>query len=126
MRCAAVIAAAPLALATSLPASADWGGVAINSDGIGWGYSAGWNSRSDADARAMKYCREYSNNPANCEVVLVTQKCGSVVRGSKGSRNKLFVVGAGTRSAAESGALSQCREAGASCEIRRTFCADDL
>jgi|GEM_PF-5901330 hypothetical protein len=126
MRTAAIIAAAPLALAMTLPAQADWGGVAINSDGAGWGYSAGWDSRSDASARAMSYCREFSNDPSGCKVVLTTQRCGAVVRGQKGTRSKLFVEGANSRGAAEAAAMTQCREAGASCELRRRFCADDL
>ncbi|MGR3514881.1 MAG: DUF4189 domain-containing protein [Paracoccaceae bacterium] len=124
---AALIAAAPLVLATSLPAAADWGGVAVNSDGVGWGYSAGWNSRREARDRAMFYCHQYSEDNAGCKVVMTTTACGAVARGRVSGKPKLFVADARSRDAAETGALAQCREAGAaSCELRRKFCANDL
>lgn len=122
-----LIFAAPVTLALALPAHADWGGVAINSDGIGWGYSAGWSNRAEARDRAMFYCHKYSDNNAGCKVVMTTRRCGAVARGRVNSRPKLFVAEASSRGAAEKGALAQCREAGAaSCETRRMFCAKDL
>ncbi len=123
---AALIAAAPLVLATTLPAAADWGGVAINSDGVGWGYSAGWDTKRDAENRAMQYCRQFSNDGSNCRVVMTTRQCGAVVRGRVGSGSKLFATGARLANTAANAALNQCREAGSSCELRRKFCADDL
>ena len=124
---AALIAAVPMALATTLPAQADWGGVAVNSDGIGWGYSAGWNTRTEARDRAMHYCREHSDIDKNCAVVMTTQTCAAVVRGRVNSKPTLFVADARSRNAAETGAMTKCREAaGASCELRRKFCANDL
>ena len=119
-------AALGLALAAT-PSLADWGGVAVNADGIGWGYSAGWNSRADARDRAMHYCREYSENDAGCSVAVTTRNCAAIVRGRVNSAPTFFVVEARNRDAAETGALTDCREvAGASCELRRKFCADDL
>ncbi|MEL7026142.1 MAG: DUF4189 domain-containing protein [Pseudomonadota bacterium] len=113
--------------ALTQPALADWGGVAVNSDGIGWGYSAGWKNQTEARNRAMLYCRQHSSDPSKCEVTLVTQRCGAVVRGRVSSRNRLFVAGARNRDIAANTAMAQCRDAsGASCELRRAFCANDL
>ena len=123
----AVIAAAPLVLASTLPATADWGGVAVNSDGVGWGYSAGWDTKNEARKRAMFYCHQFSENNAGCEVVMTTRRCGAVVRGRTSSQPKLFVAEARGRNQAANAAIAQCREAGgASCELRREFCANDL
>ena len=123
----ALIASTVLITGLAQPAFADWGGVAVHLGTGNWGYSAGWDKKRDAEKRAMHYCHEFAKSTTGCEVVLLTRKCGAVVRGSEGSEPRFFVIEAANRDAAGQQALAECKATvGSSCDLRRTFCASDL
>jgi len=127
MRAALISTSVAATAGIAAPAFADWGGVAVNEGAPGWGYSAGWNTKKQARDRAMHYCREFSGGQAGCSVVMTTQKCGAVVRNDARTTPRFFVANANTKAGAEKQAMSQCSAtAGAKCNLRKAFCADDL
>ena len=123
-------AAYPLSLVLTFcaaPAVADWGGYAVHQGTYDWGYSAGWGSRGEANERAMFYCRQNAGADASCEVLMATTQCGGLARGSKNGA-PFFATGEGAHpDAAAEAAMAACDQQGANfCQIRHSFCADDL
>ncbi len=122
----ALIPTVPAIAAIAQPALADWAGVAVNAEVGQYGYSLRWTSSQEAGAKALGFCRDFSNNQEGCEVVMTTDRCGGIARGYENFAAKYFVAEAGGRTAAGDQALSDCQEAiDGSCELVRNFCADD-
>ena len=122
----AVITATPVVLAIGSPAQADWAGVAVNNETGHYGYALRFNNSSQAGNRALGFCNDFSKGAGVCEVVMTTESCGGIARGYKSFAPQLFVAQASNRDVAGADALAACNDAlGATCNLVRSFCADD-
>ena len=93
-----------------------FGAIAINSITRAGGISTNYQSQGEANNAALGQCG------SGCAVVATfgNGSCGAVARGSDGA---LGYTIAGSKSQAESGALSQCRSVGGiACEIKLSAC----
>ncbi|MEM9766185.1 MAG: DUF4189 domain-containing protein [Pseudomonadota bacterium] len=118
----------PVALGFALlatPSLAEWGGVAVHAGKATYGYSAGWDSKRDAEQRAMFYCRQFAGSQSGCQVVMTTRQCGGVARGTGSNGRQLVVAEARARGTAGDKALAACQSRLSNCEFVRNFCASD-
>lgn len=119
----------PVAMSAAIlatPSQADWGAVAVKPGTYHWAYTVGKTSKAEASGRALQHCGAMAEGGPKCEVVLHTRQCGAIARGTVSAAPKFFVAAASKQDTAGEKAVAECKNASAkSCELRRSFCAND-
>ena len=108
-----------LCLVTALPAIAnEYGAIAYSPETRAIGYSHNYNSKSDAQDRAMSNCEQYAYD---CRVAITFQNaCGALAVGRRGGWGTGWSAG---RAEAQTRALNSCSRYDGGCTVRRWVCS---
>lgn len=99
-----------------------YGAIAYSARKGVYGYSYDYDSRNEAAAVALGYCRKQDRDAGDCEVLLTfSNACGALALGDEGAWGSSW---GWTAREADANAVAECRPyGGASCRVERTVCS---